>query len=136
MIPAKTKRSGIRQYLPKKKHKWGFKNFVRDGELGITYDFLIYSGANTLRGTRFSCEDIVLCLIEYLPAHQNFCLLLDDWFSTISLMQKLNKEGILAIATLQSNRTCQCPLSTEKELRQQGRGSFDYRTDQNSVSIL
>ena len=36
IIPAKTKRSGIRQYLPKKIHKWGFKNFFRAGELGIT----------------------------------------------------------------------------------------------------
>ena len=69
MIPAKTKRSAIRQYLPKKIHKWGFKNFVRAGELGITYDFFIYSGAYTLGEAQCSCEDIVLRLIEYLPAH-------------------------------------------------------------------
>lgn len=86
--PAKTKRRGIRQYLPKKIHKWGFKNFVRASELGIMYDFFIYSGANTRGGAQWSCEDIVLSLIEYLPTHQNFCLFLDNWFSTISLIQK------------------------------------------------
>lgn len=39
MVPAKTKRSAIRQYMPKKIHKWGFKNFVRAGAFGIIYDF-------------------------------------------------------------------------------------------------
>ena len=80
MIPAKAKRSGIRQYLPKKIHKEGFKNFVRAGESGITYDFFIYSGANTLKGAQCSCEDIVLRLIEYLHAHRNFRFFLDNWF--------------------------------------------------------
>ena len=70
-------------------------------------------------------------LIEYLPAHQNFCLFPGNWFSTISLRQKLNREGILATATFWSNGTSQCPLSDEKELKQQERGSFDYRIDQD-----
>ena len=47
-------------------------------------------------------------------------------------MQKLNKEGILATAIFRLNRTGQRLLSAEKELKQQGRDSFDYHTDQNS----
>lgn len=35
IVPAKTKYSGIRQYNPKKPHKWGFKNFVRAGKSGL-----------------------------------------------------------------------------------------------------
>ena len=103
MILANTKRRGMQQYLPKKIHKWGFKNFARAGESGITYDFFIYSRANTLGIARCSCEDIVLRLIEYYPAHQKFCPFLDNWFLTISLMQKLNREDILATATFLSN---------------------------------
>ena len=38
IVPAKTKYSGIRQYDPRKPHKWGFKNFVRAGKSGIIYD--------------------------------------------------------------------------------------------------
>lgn len=52
IFSAKTECSGIRQYLPKKIHKWGFKNFVRASELGIMYDFFIYSGANTRGGAQ------------------------------------------------------------------------------------
>ena len=36
MVPAETIRSGIHQYLPKKIHMWGFKNFF---QAGIIYDF-------------------------------------------------------------------------------------------------
>nr|XP_047141099.1 uncharacterized protein LOC124816109 [Hydra vulgaris] len=39
VIPAKTKRSGIRQYNPKKPTKWGFKNYVRSGASG----FMLFS---------------------------------------------------------------------------------------------
>ena len=39
IIPAKTKYSGIRQYNSKKPVKWEFKNFVRAGSSGITYNF-------------------------------------------------------------------------------------------------
>ena len=43
IIPAKTKKSGgVRQYNPKKPHKWGSKNLVRAGQSGIIYDFLLY----------------------------------------------------------------------------------------------
>ena len=132
MFSAKTKRSGIWEYFPKKIYKWGVKNFVWADESGITYNSFIYSGANTFGGAQCSCEDIVLRLIKYLPAHQNFRLLLDNWFLTISLMQNINKEGILATATFWLNRTGHCPLSASRELKQQGRGNLDYCPDQNS----
>ena len=44
IIPAKTKRSGIRQCLLKKIHKLGFKSFVWVGASGIIYDFFSYTG--------------------------------------------------------------------------------------------
>ena len=47
MIPAKTKKRGIRQYIPKKIHKWGFKNFVQAGKSGMIYDFFLYAGARS-----------------------------------------------------------------------------------------
>src|SRR5882757_5113126 len=41
MIPYKGKKAGsLRQYLPKKPKKWGFKFFVRAGVSGMVYDFV------------------------------------------------------------------------------------------------
>ena len=60
MIPAKTKRSGIRQYMPKKIHKWGFKIFVRAGKSGFIYDFFIYAGATSADSQSCGAEDVIL----------------------------------------------------------------------------
>ena len=43
IIPAKTKRSRICQYNPKKPKKWGFKMFVRLGQSRTMYDFFLYA---------------------------------------------------------------------------------------------
>ena len=40
MIPTKC-RSSLRQYLPKKPHKWGIKVWARCGNSGILYDFKV-----------------------------------------------------------------------------------------------
>ena len=52
IIPAKTKKSrGVRQYNPKKTHKWGFRNLVRAGQSEIIYDFFLYEGIIALVAT-------------------------------------------------------------------------------------
>ena len=43
IIPYKGKNS-LRQYLPKKPKKWGFKVFARCGVSDLTYDFHMYDG--------------------------------------------------------------------------------------------
>ena len=41
--------------------------------------------------------------------------------------------GILATATFRMNRLAGCPLMCDKDLKKEGRGSFDYRTDMIST---
>ena len=132
MIPAKTKRSGILQHLPKKIHKWGFKNFVRAGKSGFIYDFFLYAGSKSAGTEKCGVEDVVMRLLEEVPRHKGYRILFDNWFSTLRLMTRLKSEGILATATFRTNRIGNCPLSSDKELRSQGRGSYDYKTDQNT----
>lgn len=133
IIPAKTKKSGgVRQYNPKKPHKWGFKNLVRAGESGIIYDFFLYGGKHSTGGNSCSAETIVLKLAEGIPKHKGYRLFFDNWFSTLHLMLKLKSSGIFTTATFRTNRLKGCPLASDKELKKEGRGSYDYRTDVNS----
>lgn len=37
----------LKNYNPKKPHKWGYKAFVLSGESGLTYDFELYAGAQS-----------------------------------------------------------------------------------------
>ena len=69
IVPAKTKYSGIRQYNPKKPHKWGFKNFVRAGRSSLIYDFFFYVGAKTTGTDQCSAKSVVMKLCEKVPKH-------------------------------------------------------------------
>ena len=127
MITLKTKRSGIRQYMPKKIHKWGFKNVVRAGKSGMIYDFFIYAGPKSAGREKCGAGDTVLRLVEELPKNRNFQIFIDIWFSTLSLFSELRSMGILVTGTFRSNRLAGSSM-VEKDLKKQGRGSFDYRT--------
>ena len=72
IVPAKTKYSGIRQYNPKKPHKWGFKNFVRAGRSSLIYDFFFYVGAKTTGTDQCSAKSVVMKLCEKVPKHCNY----------------------------------------------------------------
>lgn len=44
--------------------------------------------------------------------------------------------NIQSLGTLRKNRIKDCPIENEKSLQKRGRGSFDYRLDQNSGLII
>ena len=130
IIPAKNKYSGIRQYNPRKPVKWGFKNFVRAGSSGITYDFFLYTGK--VKDTKVTGSYVVERLLETLPRMKNFKVFFDNWFSSIPLCLVLKRSGYLVTATLRADRSKNCPLPAEKDLKKGGRGSHSFRTDANS----
>ena len=144
IIPSKTKFSSIRQYNPKRPKKWGFKNLVRAGSSGIMYDFFIYEGKPTTNNGNDNTDydhlqksaQVVAKLCQNLPSHKNHNLFFDNWFSTLELMLYLKNKGILAVGTIRLNRLGGCSVSSNKDLKKTGRGSSDYRTDNNSGIIV
>jgi hypothetical protein len=136
IIPAKTRRSGIRQYNPKKPVKWGFKMLVRAGISGMIYDFFLYTGKNSIGKENCSCEGTVLRLVKHLPKGQKFKLCFDNWFSTLALMLKMKELGILTSATLRANRSSKCPLDSDITLKKKGRRSSSHMVDANSAIIV
>lgn len=143
IIPAKTKYSGIRQYNPKKPHKWGFKNLVRAGASGIMYDFYIYVGKestashNTCAYSNLSkSAQVVAKLCEALPPNSGHQVFFDNWFTTMELLIYLKKLGIHACGTVRSNRLQGCTLKSNKEMIRLGRGSLDFKSDMNSGILV
>ena len=127
IISAKTKKSGgVRQCNPKKPRKWGFKNLVKAGESGIIYDFFFYGGKNNTDGNSYSAESIVLKLSERILKNKGYRLFFDNWFSTFGLMLQLKSSGILTTATFRISHSKGYPLTSDKELKKEGRGSYDY----------
>ena len=118
--------------IKKTPHKWGFKILVRAGQSGMIYNLFIYGGKNDNGGNPLTGKDIVLKLSKDIPKNKGFQLYFDNWFSAMKLMLALKSSRISSTATFRINRLNDCPLSTEKELKKQGRGSFDYCTDGNT----
>lgn len=136
MIPTKSK-SSIKQYMPKKPHKWGYKVFTRCGSSGMVYTFEVYMGKSSTSNTPSNLGitgDLVMRLCANLPKHQNFKAFFDNFFTSLPLLKQLRSDGILALGTIRPNRMdgAQKVLESEKTLKSKGRGSYDWRVDASS----
>ncbi|MCL4142327.1 UNVERIFIED_CONTAM: hypothetical protein GTU68_050401 [Idotea baltica] len=118
--------------MPKKPHKWGYKVFSRCGASGMLYEFEVYLGKSTVQSSELGVTgDLVMRLCENLPHNKNHKVYFDNYFTSLKLLQELKNKGILALGTIRPNRMlgAQKLLKTEKVLKNEGRGSYDWRVD-------
>ena len=128
IIPFKG-RSIMKQHMPAKPHRWGYKVFLLAGYgSGICYDFLFYYGKSDLdtEEKRF-CTKVVLELCETIPRSNMHKLCFDNYFTTIKLQVELKKLGIYSIGTVRANRLPGLVMKDEKDLSKARRGSMDHR---------
>ncbi|XP_065662681.1 piggyBac transposable element-derived protein 1-like [Hydra vulgaris] len=105
----------IKQYNPKKPHKWGFIVFVLSGVSGFSYNFEVYCGGSD--NICFENEpdlgassNVVMRLARILPDDTNHKLYVDNWFNSIGLNVYMFKRGIQMVGTARSNRVGNCPV--------------------------
>lgn len=148
MIPYKGRMAGnLHQYIFNKPVKWGFKFFQLAGADGIIYAFIPYQGTVTfdvLQNTRMELTEneknlstggsVVIALCKTIDELQGCTIHCDNYFSSINLFLLLRKDlGAFAVGTFRSNRVDNCLLKLDKELKKEGRGSFDYRSYDNKI---
>lgn len=132
VIPFKG-RSTLKMYLKNKPHKWGFKVFTRSTVTGIIVDFAVYEGQKTCPDYDLGASgNIVLYLCKDLSPKMNHKIYCDNWFSSLNLAAALLERGITMVGTIRSDRMGKCPLLSEKDLKREGRGSFDHKTELNN----
>lgn len=112
----------MKQYMPMKPHKWGFKFFVMSGHSGLAYKFEIYTGEQ-----KFDQPDdepnfgvtsnLVLRLARIIPRQKNYRLYHDNYYTSLQLMVHLAKEGILSLGTIRRNRIPNCKLPLEAAMK-------------------
>lgn len=132
IIPTKCKTS-LKQYNPKKPHKWGYKVFVLSGVSGFSYDFDIFAGEQTNKmpdncPSLTTSSNMVIKMAHTIPRQQNYKIFFDNWFTSLPLMVYLHKEGILPLGTARLNRITGLIMPNEKEFKKQGRGSMCEKT--------
>ena len=129
----------MKQYNPKKPHKWGYKVISRAGSSGYIYDFKVYTGKTGAETDNFGLgvsSGFVMRLPEDIPIFRNYKLFYDNWFSSIGLAKKLKDEKIHSLSTVRSNRLKICKLK-ENQLKNEGKGSYDYRAEtKENIMVL
>ncbi|CAF1602945.1 unnamed protein product [Adineta ricciae] len=126
IIPFKGK-SVMKQHMPNKPNRWGYKMFLlAGGESGLCYDFVLYTGKSNSTEYGF-CTDITLTLCETVPPMMNHKVYYDNYFTTIRLQVELKKLGIFSVGTVRANRLPDLTMKDEKQLKQEGLVATDYR---------
>lgn len=122
----------LKQYLPNKPHKWGFKLFMLCSLLRYAYRFLIYSGKETERlpdePDLGPTAQTVIILSRIIPRRQNHIVYFDNFYTSIPLMIYMAQQGIQTLGTIQRNRLGKtCKLSTKEQMSKVSvaRGTFE-----------
>ncbi|XP_024153448.1 piggyBac transposable element-derived protein 2 isoform X2 [Oryzias melastigma] len=152
MVPFKG-RNRLKQYLPAKPKKWGYKILVLAGSDGVPHNFEIYTG-RVVQPPELpdvgASGNVVLRLAQPIPKHQKHKLFFDNWFTSVPLILTLAQQGIHCAGTVRVNRLPGVSMMCDAELKRTGRGSFDQKTamvgdttlhavkwyDNRSVSLL
>lgn len=121
----------MKQFMPLKPHKWGFKLFVLAGASGYAYKFEIYSGQETSQNNEEennlahlgTTGNIVIRLAKDIPRNENYRLYHDNYYTSLPLMTHLAKEGIYSLGTVRRNRIPNCKLPAEATLKTAPRGT-------------
>ena len=102
MVSSKSK-FGPRVYQKGKPHPWGFKLFSIADMFGIVYLMHLYCGKFPQvhpHPNLGSTNNRVLWLVKNVPRHEGYHLYMDNYFTSIPLMNELAKEGIHSMGTI------------------------------------
>ena len=68
-----------------------------------------------------------MTLLQNVKRQNGSKVFVDNWYTGIPLALTLAKEGILLTGTIRSNRLSNCKMASDKELKDEGRGSYEMK---------
>lgn len=125
-------RSSLRQYLPLKPIKRGYKMWVRADEKGFISQFQIYTGK--VESTEKNLASRVVKDLTNDLIGKGYEIYFDNFFNSVSLMKDLLKCKIYACGTLRKGRKgIPQDLGNERNMK---RGDSDWRVSEEGLFIL
>lgn len=101
-------RSYLKNYLPNKPHKWGYKLYVLSDTSGFVHNFEVYTGAVETflpnEPNLGAAGNVVMRLCRFIKDDQNHKLYYDNYYSSVPLAIYLFKRGIQVLGTINKNR--------------------------------
>ena len=124
----------FKQYIPKKRSRFGIKIFVLcDVESNYIIDYIIYAGAGTeiMSGNAEwgkSGDVVVSLLLPYL--NRGHTIYLDNWYSSPDLFLWLNEKLTNAVGTVRKNRKTPPPMSEKLK-----KGEIQFRSSGTLLAL-
>lgn len=123
----------MKQYLPNKPHKWGFKLFVLCSLSGFAHKFEVYSGKTDFERLNDEPDlgpvgNTAIRLCRIVPPFINHIIYFDNFYTSIPLLHYLAKQGIYSLGTIQRNRLGKnCKIPTQKDYNKEAvlRGTYE-----------
>jgi len=116
-------RATIKQYIPSKPHKWGYKIYCLSSE-DYLLRFEVYAGAEERSADGATYETVMRMLQGYEDkAHVLFT---DNWFTSPALLLALQHKGIRLCGSVRRNRRGM-PAIPQEEVNALGRGEWLQR---------
>jgi hypothetical protein len=122
----------FKQYIPGKAHKYGVKIYKLAATNGYTWNFMIYTGKQDPTAGLGHGQTVVLNLADgLLQCHRT--VVVDNFFTSISLAERLLQNDTYLIGTLRSNRAGSGHEVAQKKLK---RGEIYALQSNNGVKLI
>jgi hypothetical protein len=116
-------RSPIKQYIPSKPHKWGYKIDCLASENDLLH-FEVYEGKDDDPSESGSTFDTIIRMVQRYQ-HRQLILFTDNWFTSPTLMLALSDMGIRLCGSVRTNRKGM-PVLNKKMVNRMNHGAWLY----------
>ena len=79
--------------------------------------------------------DVVLGLIEKCDLTKGSTVEMNNFFTTLPLLDKLTDMGMYGVGTIRENRLEEAPLKKKAGFQKKTRGKFDYTSEGNNLLV-
>lgn len=125
-------RSTLKQYMPKKPVKRGYKVWMLADQTGYCHKFEIYTG-KTGDGVEKDLGSRVIKMLCLGLESKGHCLYFDNFFNSVPLLLYLQEKKIYACGTVNSTRKYLPSFLQDNKMK---RGEFDSYTSNNGLLAL
>jgi len=131
---------GAKQCIRGKPIRFGYKIWCGCSDWDTAFGWILMSekGSVTKYDELGLGASVILQYADVLATKEKrrYHFFFDNFFTSLTLVEELTSRNISCTGTVRENRTDNCPVTASKDMVKMARGSYDYRTDQDTCVLV